>query len=72
MTTEDEVMARALRAVLPPRGEPAPTRDLWPELARRFSSPGAPRSRVDWLLGGLAALWLLSFPGAIGGLLYLL
>jgi hypothetical protein len=72
MITEDEALAKALRAVLPPTGETAPSRDLWPEVARRISSPRSARSTVDWILGSLAALWLLAFPGAIGGLAYLL
>jgi len=70
--TDDDAIARALRTVLPPLGGTAPARDLWPELARRIASPRANRGRLDWILGGLAALWLLVFPDAIGGLLYLL
>jgi hypothetical protein len=72
MTSSDDALARALRAAVPPTVDTAPSRDLWPELALRIASPGAPRSRVDWILGGLAALWLLAFPRALGGLLYLL
>lgn len=63
---------RTLRTVFPPRGETTPARDLWPDLARRISSPAATRDRMDWVLAGLAALWLVAFPRALGGLLYLL
>lgn len=72
MIDDDDEIVKALRRVLPPRGETALPRDLWPEVARKISAPRAATARVDWALAGLAALWLFIIPQGITALLYLL
>jgi hypothetical protein len=65
-------VARALRQALPPAGEGAPRHDLWPAVARRVSAPRPRPARVEWVLAGAAALWLLFVPQGVAALLYLL
>jgi hypothetical protein len=72
MIDDDDEIVKALRRALPPRGETAPRRDLWPEVARKISAPRAATARGGWVLAAAAALWLLIFPQGIAALLYLL
>lgn len=72
MIDDDAEIVKALRRVLPPRGETALPRDLWPEVSRKISAPRAATARGDWALAGVAALSLFMFPRGITALLYLL
>lgn len=72
MIDDDEEIVKALRRVLPPRGETALPRDLWPEVARKILAPRAATARRDWMLAAAAALWLCLFPQGITALLYVL
>jgi hypothetical protein len=66
---DDDRLVHLLRAALPPASAPGPSRDLWPEVARRMEA----RFQVSWLDLGVAAalaiallmrpawLWLLAY-----------
>jgi len=69
MIDPDEEVAEALRRALPPLGEAAPSRELWPEVARRIAAPSPAASRRDWVLAAATALWLYLFPQGITALL---
>ncbi len=72
MIDPDQAVAEALRRALPPLGEAAPVRELWPEVARRISAPRAQAPPRDWLLAAVSALWSCLFPQGIAALLYVL
>ncbi len=59
-----------LKQALPPIGETAPRRDLWPELLRRLEGPRAAVPWFDWVLAAVTLIWLLLFPEAIPVLAY--
>jgi hypothetical protein len=49
---EDTSLAAVLRRAMPPVGDAAPARDLWPAIARRERPP----ARVLWLDAAVAAV----------------
>jgi hypothetical protein len=58
---EDTSLAAVLRQAMPPVGDAAPARDLWPAVARR----GRPPAAVLWfdaVLAAVAAFALLARP----------
>jgi hypothetical protein len=68
-------LAEFLRTAMPPIGEAELPRDLWPGMLKRMESSELRRVRFDlrdWIIAGLVAATVLSFPGLITGLLYYL
>ena len=58
---DDTSLAAVLRRAMPPVGDAAPSRDLWPAIARRGRPPG----KTHWLdavLAAAAAIALLARP----------
>jgi hypothetical protein len=79
---ELERLGETLRNAIPPMGQPAPRRDLWPQILQRMEGKPerpvhSPRRRwiaavpwFDWALLGVAAVAVLFFPALIPALLY--
>jgi hypothetical protein len=65
----DEHLKDLLRAALPPSGEGAAARDVWPQLSARFERTTA-WSYVDLGLAAAAAVALLIFPEWLSLLAY--
>ncbi len=54
-----------LRATLPPIGEREPRVDLWPLMLRRLDRQPASAPWFDFVLAGVAAVALITFPQVI-------
>lgn len=67
---EHDTIRELLKKVIPPVGEAALQRDLWPEMLGRLDRRAVQASRLDWALLALVMIWLLLFPQTIPGLLY--
>jgi hypothetical protein len=70
---DQDRMKKLLQQALPPmKGEPEPSRDLWPGVLRRMDAKPAGPPWFDWaLLGGLVGL-VSFFPASIPLVLYYL
>ena len=69
---QDELkeFANLLKQSLPPIGEEAPRRDLWPAMLRRLDARPIRIPWWDWALLTAALVTLAFFPNAIPALLY--
>jgi anti-sigma factor RsiW len=72
MNGNDDRVIDALRTALPPIGDEHAPRDLWPDLARRVMAPQGRAGWFDWALAAAALLAVLTLPGTLPALLYLL
>ena len=68
--SHDEKLQELLRNAIPPVKDSGPRRDLWPRMLQKLTEQPIRVSWVDWILIGLAALWLVIFPQVIPALLY--
>jgi hypothetical protein len=67
---EMDEMKKLLKEALPPVGESAPRRDLWPALLRHMDERTVRVPWWDWVLLAGAGLLTLFVPGVIPALLY--
>jgi hypothetical protein len=65
---DHERLARLLRDAMPPTHE-EPSRNLWPEIARRLDEPSPRVAWLDVALASFALVWMALFPTAISGVL---
>lgn len=68
-------MHQLLQSALPPVGEAAPPRDLWPAMRRRLDAADAPRIRLaawEWAMAALLAAATLLLPFPLAGISCLL
>ncbi len=72
MTPDRDRLIDELRRALPPVGDGAPSRDLWPAVARRVREPSRRFVWVDWAVAAAVLLGVFAWPGALPTLLYLL
>ena len=67
----EERIRELLQSAMPPLGETAPSRDLWPAMRRRIESTEAPRIRLgawEWVLAALLAASILLLPVPLAGI----
>jgi hypothetical protein len=67
-----EVLRDRLRRAVPPIGDEAPRRDLWPDVVRRLTRPSQHTPWIDWAVAAAAMIACVAVPGVVQTLLYLL